>query len=51
MDAKERLRIIKALVVIWIDTYVAGDLPMSERILTIVRTMVTSYRWEKLNEL
>ena len=48
MDYKERLRIIKALVVIWIDTWVAGDIANAERILTMIRDMVRLYRNEKL---
>lgn len=51
MVAKERLRIIKALVVVWIDTFVAGDIHEAERILEIVKRMVASYRWEKLEEM
>ena len=51
MDAKERLRIIKALVVNWIDTFVAGDVYEAEQILSVVKRMVASYRWEKLEEM
>jgi len=51
MVAKERLRIIKALVVVWIDTWVAGDVHEAEQILNIIKRMVASYRWEKLEEM
>ena len=33
MVAKERLRLIKALVVVWIDTFVGGDVHEAEQIL------------------
>jgi len=51
MTAKERLRLIKALVVVWIDTWVAGDIVAASQLLTIIKMMVASYRYEKLAEL
>jgi len=51
MVAKERLRIIKALVVVWIDTLVIGDTHEAAVLLQSIIRMVATYRWDKLREL
>jgi len=51
MVAKERLRIIKALVVVWIDTLVIGDTHEASHLLAVIVRMVGTYRWDKLKEL
>ena len=50
MESKEILRIIKSLVVDWIDLLVGGDEISAEQLLTLIRRLVTHYRWEKLDE-
>lgn len=51
MAARERLRLIKALVVTWIDVWVGGDIVSAEQIMLIIRRMVRLYAAEKLAEM